>query len=90
MKRLLIGIALACIFFVMGFFFVAAGAGFMAGMRDPEHAEEAGAKAGEEAVEKYASYVAITAVAFGVLGAWIGVKPAARESNEPMRITDFD
>jgi hypothetical protein len=80
MKRILIGLLLAVVFYFGACVVIGGVAGAVAGANDPENASEAGALAGAEAVLKYRAFVMATAAAFGVLGGWLGV--ARRE--EPL------
>jgi hypothetical protein len=72
MKRILVGLLLAAVFYFGACMVIGGVAGGVAGANNPHNASEAGAQAGAEAVLKYRAYVMATAVAFGVLGAWLG------------------
>jgi hypothetical protein len=72
-KRILLGLLLAVVFYFGACVVIGGVAGAVAGANDPANASEAGALAGAEAVLKYRGYVMATAAAFGVLGAWLGI-----------------
>jgi amino acid transporter len=89
MKRFFIGLLLAFVFYFVGCMVAGGVAGFQAGMKDPQNAQAAGARAGEEIVTKYWGFIMVAAVAFGVLGSLIGVRPASQSSDEALPITTW-
>jgi len=78
MKRFIFGFLWVVVFYVGSCVVVGAVAGAIAGANHPDHAAAAGTKAGAEAVEAIRIFLALGAIALGVVGAWLRWLPGTR------------
>lgn len=78
-KKILFGILWFIIFYFVACFITGMIAGAIAGANDPEHASQAGAIAGANAVIMLRPYFAAGILVLVVVGAWKGFLPGTRK-----------
>jgi zinc-ribbon domain len=81
-KRVLFGVIWFLLFFLVAS--VAAGmiAGGIAGARDPQHAAEAGRRAGRELAERWGLFILLGSAVLSVTGTLLGILPGTRARKE--------
>lgn len=89
MKRMLIGLVLTAVFYFVGCMLTGAVVGGIAGARDPQNASVVGAQAGHEAVVKYRLVILAGAIALGVCGANVRLRPAAKAAGDDAQFKAF-
>jgi hypothetical protein len=82
LRRVVFGVVW-CVALTFGFGMMAGAiAGGIAGAKDPQHAREAGARAGQEVGERLGAYILLGAVIVSTAGAAFGVLPGTRASDD--------
>jgi predicted nucleic acid-binding Zn ribbon protein len=81
-KKLVFGLVWWVVFFIGGSFLAGAIAGGIAGGRDPQHAQEAGARAGAEVAERFGVYILLGSGVLAFAGTGFGLLPGARNNDE--------
>jgi hypothetical protein len=81
-KKIVFGLVWWVVIFFVASFLASGIAGGIAGGKDPQHAHEAGARAGAEMAERYGAYILLGSAALAFAGAGFGILPGTRPGTE--------
>ena len=84
MKKIFFGVLWTVVSYFAICFLVGAVAGAIAGAHDPQHAHEAGALAGSQAVTANILYIMSASLIIGVVGSGFGLLPGTKKKKKKM------